>query len=68
MFAKDVIATPALPIFIMLSGVSCAGKSTWREHMMQELNRLNIPITVLSADDMAPEFLWLDHGSSAYVS
>lgn len=53
MFAKDVIATPSLPIFIMLSGVPCVGKSTWREQMVQELNRLNIPITVLSADDMA---------------
>ncbi|MFJ1268843.1 AAA family ATPase [Legionella lytica] len=53
MFAKDVIATPASPIFIMLSGAPCVGKSTWRGQMVQELNRLNMPVTVLCADDIA---------------
>lgn len=43
----------AIPQFIMLSGVPCVGKSTWRAQMMDELNRLDIPVTVLSEDDMA---------------
>lgn len=40
-------------MFIMLSGVPCSGKSTWRAQMVSELERHNIPVTTLSADDIA---------------
>ena len=44
---------PPQPIFIMLSGLPCTGKSTWRSHMLNKLNELKIPVQVISADDMA---------------
>lgn len=53
MFAKDLIKSSTKPMFIMLSGVPCTGKSTWRELMLSKLKSHNIPVTVLSADDIA---------------
>lgn len=41
------------PIYILLSGIPCSGKSTWRQQMLSQLSRFDIPVTVLSADDIA---------------
>lgn len=42
-----------IPVYIMLSGLPCTGKSTWRQKMLSRLNELRIPVTVHSADDLA---------------
>lgn len=60
MFSKTPRDTPTLntqnkPMFIMMSGVPCSGKSTWSTLMLERLKRLQIPLSILSADDMAFE-------------
>lgn len=41
------------PLFIMLSGLPCTGKSTWCQHMLDALKSRHIPVSILSADEMA---------------
>jgi uridine kinase len=40
------------PFFIMLSGLPCTGKTTWRNQVIEKLNSY-VNITVISGDDIA---------------
>jgi len=44
--------TTDLPIYILLVGFPCAGKTTWRQWMQDALRIHDIPLTVASADDL----------------
>jgi 2-phosphoglycerate kinase len=40
-------------LVVMLSGVPCSGKTTWRTQLVNMLKELNIPTTVISSDEIA---------------
>lgn len=55
LYSLDMSSTNKItaPMFIMLSGLPCTGKSTWCMHMLDALNMRHIPVSILSADEMA---------------
>lgn len=44
--------TTIFPMYILLVGFPCTGKSTWRKWMQDSLKIRDIPLTVASADDL----------------
>lgn len=44
--------TKSQPLYIMLSGNPCTGKSTWAAKMVAALKDLDIKVTILNADDI----------------
>lgn len=42
----------SMPLYIMLSGNPCTGKSTWAEKMSAVLKDLNVRVKILNADDI----------------
>jgi len=53
LFAVKSLTDSMPPLFIMLSGLPCTGKSTWRARMVNMLENKNITARVISADDLA---------------